>query len=98
MDKSFEEYRLLSKFSKNLDFGKKKKITNISIFVEIFENVDLGQNFRKISILVTIFKNLDFTQMFGNLDIGQRFRKNLDFGKIFVNLDFCQHFEKLSRF
>ena len=39
-----------------------KKISNISIFVQIIEKVDFPQNFRKISILLINLKNLPFAQ------------------------------------
>ena len=48
------------------------------MLVEIFENVDFGQIFRKILIVVTIL-----LKMFGNLDIGQHFRKILIFSHKF---------------
>ena len=79
----------------------------MSILVEIEENVDFSQKFRKMSIWIKkIWKYLDICQnsrkisilvnIYGNLDFGQYLWKSGFCSKLSENLDLGQHFRKIS--
>ena len=58
------------------------------LLIKIFENVDVGQNFRKILISVKIFlKSWHWSKFSKNLDFSQDYRKSR----------FCQKFRKLCQ-
>ena len=91
------KFQVWSEFPKNIDF-----IRNLSILVQIYENLDFGfkklknlvwsHNFRNISIWAKIFEKLNFREYFRNISILITVFENLDFGKIIEKSPFWPKF------
>ena len=96
----------ISKSSVNLDF-----IRNISISVQISDNLDFGQTYWKILIEVKIleisriwpkftkiFENLNFGEDFRNISILFKLSENFSFGQNFRFLSILWNFRKISNY
>ena len=100
------KFRVWAWFLKNLDF-----IRNISILIQISENLDFGHNFWEISIRVKRFEISRFWPKFRKIAILFKIFYNLNFGKylqfdpyfrnswfwstFWKNLHFCHNLRKI---
>ena len=70
---------ILVKIDENFDF--RPNFRKMSTWVETYQVVDYGQNWKKMAILVKVLNRLLFLSKFSKISIWSKLLKNLGFGQ-----------------